>query len=61
MVVVFDGKATRKETTRKKKPWMQNVEMDLAQIIWGVVESIRLPQNRNKMRIVVVTVIKLRV
>jgi hypothetical protein len=58
-----DGKARRKETSRKtpRRRWEDNIKMDLREIGWGGTDWIDLAQDRNKWRAVVNTVMNLRV
>jgi hypothetical protein len=55
----FSGKARRKETTWKTKEG--GIRMDLREIGLGVVDWIRLSQDRDLCRAVVSTVMNLRV
>jgi hypothetical protein len=44
-----DGKARRKETTRKSKTrWVNNIKIDLTEIGWDGIDWIDLAQNRDQ-------------
>jgi hypothetical protein len=41
------GKVGRKETTRKTKTWLDNINMNIVEIGWGGVDWIGLAQVRD--------------
>jgi hypothetical protein len=55
-----DGKARRKETTRKTKSrWVDNIKMDLREIGWDGMDWIDLAQDRDQWRALVNTAMNL--
>jgi hypothetical protein len=46
---------------RSRRKWVDNIKMDLLDIGWSGVDCIGLAQNRDKWRILVNSVMKLRV
>jgi hypothetical protein len=59
---VIVGKARGKETTRKTKPEVSGyIKMDLEEVGWGDVDWIGLPQDRYKWRVLLNSVMNLRV
>jgi hypothetical protein len=46
---------------RRRRRWVGNIKMDLLEIGWGVVDWIRLAQDRDKCRALVNAVMNLRV
>jgi hypothetical protein len=52
----FDGKSRRKEN-----PWKDGISMNLREIGWGSVDWIQLAQDRERWRVLVNTVMNLRV
>jgi hypothetical protein len=54
--------ARRKETTRRpRRKWVDNTKMGLGEIGWDGMDWIDLPQDRDRWRALVNTVMKLRV
>jgi hypothetical protein len=59
---VINGKARRKETTRRpRRKWVDNINMDLREIGWDGMDRINLAQDRDQWRALVNTVMNLRV
>jgi hypothetical protein len=46
---------------RLRRKWVDNIKMDLGEIGWGGVKWIGLPQDRNRSRALVTSVMNLRV
>jgi hypothetical protein len=46
---------------RPRRRWVDNIRMDLREVGWGDVDWIGLPQDRNRWRAVVNSVLNLRV
>jgi hypothetical protein len=46
---------------RPRSRWVDNIEIDLREIGWGGMDRIYLAQDRNQWRVLVKTVMKLRV
>jgi hypothetical protein len=46
---------------RPRRRWVDNIRMDLGEVIWGDVDWIGLPQDRNRWRALVNSVLNLRV
>jgi hypothetical protein len=56
------GKTRRKETTRRPRHrWVDNIKMNLVQIVWRDADWSGLAQDRDKWRIHMKAVMKLRV
>jgi hypothetical protein len=56
------GKARRKEPLgRPRHRWLDNIRMDLVEVEWGDVNSIGLTQDRDRWRVLVNSVLNLRV
>jgi hypothetical protein len=51
----------RRPPGRQRRKWKDGVRMDLREIGWGVVDRIRLAQDRDRWRAVVSAVMNLRV
>jgi hypothetical protein len=51
----------RRPLGRPRRRWLDNIGMDLVEVGWGDVNSIGLPQDRDKWRALVIAVINLRV
>jgi hypothetical protein len=59
---VLVGKPERKRPLgRPRHRWEDGIRMDLREIFWGSVEWIQLAQNRGRWRVLVNTVMNLRV
>jgi hypothetical protein len=56
------GKPERKRPLgRPRRRWVDNIRMDLGEVGWGDVDSIGLAQDRNRWRVLVNSVLNLRV
>jgi hypothetical protein len=56
------GKPERKRPPgRPRRRWIDNIRMDLGEVGWGDVDLIGLPQDRNRWRALVNSVLNLRV
>jgi hypothetical protein len=51
----------RRPLGRPRRRWEDNVKMDLREVGWGVVVWIDLAQDRDRWRVLVYTVLNLRV
>jgi hypothetical protein len=59
---ILNGKARRKETTRKtRRRWVDNIKIDLREVGWNGVDWVELAQDRDQWRALVNTVMNLRV
>jgi hypothetical protein len=57
---LFVGKPEGKRPLgRPRRNWLDNVRMDLVEVGWGDVDSIGLPQDRDRWRALVNSVLKL--
>jgi hypothetical protein len=57
----ISGNARRKETTGKTNTWVDKIKMDLRETGWGGMDWIDQAQNRYQWRVLVNTVMNLRV
>jgi hypothetical protein len=51
----------RRPPGRPRRRWVNNIRMDLAEVGWGDVDWIGLPQDRDRWRALVNSVLNLRV
>jgi hypothetical protein len=59
---ILVGKPERKRPLgRPRRRWVNNVRMDLGEVGWGDVDWIGLAQDRNRWRVLVNSVLNLRV
>jgi hypothetical protein len=59
---IFMGKPERRRPLGRPRPrWVDNIKMDLGEVGWGDVDWIGLTQDRNRWRVLVNSVLNIRV
>jgi hypothetical protein len=58
---LFVGKEGKRPLGKPRRRWVDNIRMDLGEVGWGNVDWIGLAQDRNRWRVLVNSVLNLRV